>query len=544
MNMYQPQIEEEKEKDKKKIKILAIALVMLFIMSMAIIFYIAYLNKKMLKIYVDGKKVSVASETVIINDDNTVYVSIKDIANKIYYSAQNGEYKEKYVEDTTKCHLTNNYEAVSYIKDSNEIYKTIMGNGQIEEEHEYFTIDTPVIMQKNKLYTTLEGLSQGCNLAASYNVENNTVEIYTLDYLISHYSAQIPDSKEVFEKDDDVNTYKNKKAILYSMMVVKNANGKYGVNTLNNTAIIGEKYKSITFMEQLQEFVIETEDGKFGIIDKEGNTKINPEYASIKQIEKDKGLYLVSKKSNETSGRTQYGIINKKQKVVVYLEYEQIGINKSDFLSQEKEIENQYVLYGKCIPVKKSNKWGLLDINGNTILPLEYDDLGCKSNTSKNSAADSVLLIPEYEAVVVCQDRMYGLFNTSGKELIPTLTTDIYTITSSGEAKYYLTYQGNTLDVIKYLKDTLGIEPVSGSFEIEDDNDTDYITSPTNGNKTQNTVENVTEENTTANNELANNDDNENTVNTENTSNTQTKNNVTNIKNETTQDDNTIEVNI
>ena len=52
----------------------------------------------------------------------------------------------------------------------------------------------------------------------------------------------------------------------------------------------------------------------------DSTTKISPEYDDIKQIDKDSGLYLV--KNNN-----KYGVINSKQSIVVYLEYDQIGIN-------------------------------------------------------------------------------------------------------------------------------------------------------------------------------------------------------------------------
>ena len=461
MNLYQSQLEDERKKTKKLIKIMAIILALLFVMSICILLYIAYLQKKEFKLYIDSSKINLTSDMLIISEDNGIYISINDIADKIGYTMNHGEYKDQYSEDNTKCHLTNKYEAASYIQGSDEIYKTIMaGNKQSEEEHEYFNIDKPVILENNKLYTTLEGLGKGCNLAYSYDKSNNTIKLYTLDYLVKYYSNSVPDSKKLLEQDN-VDLYKNNKAILYDLMVVQSESGKYGVNSIKNDIVIGEKYKSIVFVEETQEFIVETEDGKFGIINADGKTKINPEYSSIKQIEKEKGLYLVSKSSNEASGRTQYGVINSTQKIVVYLEYDQIGINKSDFFSQDKEIDNQYILYGKCIPVKKSNKWGLLDINGNVILPVEYDSLGCKYNASKNESANGILLVPEYEGIVVCQNKLYGLFNSSGEQLIPALVTDMYEITSSGESQYYFTYQGNTLNVISYLKDTLKIQPVT-----------------------------------------------------------------------------------
>lgn len=460
MNLYEPQsLENEKIKSKKQMKGISAIIAILFIMSICLIIYIFYVQKNQLKLVIDDAKVGLTSDIIII-EDNKVYISLSDIASKIGYRMNNGEYKEKYLEDVTKCHLANEYEAASYIEGSEEIYKTIISeNRQSDYDYDYYTIDAPVFSKNKKLYTTLDGLGKGCNLATSYNPENNTVKIYTLDYLAKFYSAKVPDSKELIE-DDDLVTYKNKKAILYNMMVVKSEDGRFGVNTLKNEQVIGEKYKSITFMELLQEFVVETEDGRFGIIDKAGDTKINPKYSSIKQIEKEKGFYLVSINSDITSGRTQYGIINKNEKNVVYLEYDQIGINKSDFPSNL--IDNPYFLYGKCIPVKKSNKWGLLDINGNTLLPIEFDGLGCKANSSKNSQANSLLLVPAYEAVVVNNNKGYGLFSASGIQLIPAVVdvTDMYSITYSGETKYYLTHLGNTRDIINYLKNTIGIEPV------------------------------------------------------------------------------------
>ena len=459
MNMYEQQsFEIEKVKSKKLMVKLSIALVIVFLLSLCIVAYIIYLQKKQLKLYIDDASVKIPSNMIVFDDDNTIYVSLTDIAEKIGYTMNKGEYKTQYIEDDAKCHLKNKYEAVSYIEDSNEIYKSIIPqDAKTDAEYEYYTIDKPVISYNNKLYTTLEGLGKGCNLSYSYNAENNKIEIYTLDYLYKYYSSKIAESKDTSEKEN-VNLYKNKKAILYNMIIIKGEDEKYGVNSLKNENIIGKKYKSIVFDELSQEFIVETEDEKFGIIDKTGKTKISPEYASIKQIEYDKGLYLVSKKSNETAGRTQYGIINKNERIVVYLEYEQIGINQSDFPTDN--IENPYLLYGKCIPVKRSNKWGLLDINGNTILQVEYDELGCKSNASKNTQANSLLLVPEYEAVVVSKNKGYGLYNSSGRELIDTLCTDMYGINSSGENKYYLTYKGETMDIINYLENTLGIDPV------------------------------------------------------------------------------------
>ena len=42
----------------------------------------------------------------------------------------------------------------------------------------------------------------------------------------------------------------------------------------------------------------------------------------------------------------------------------------------------------------------------------------------------------------------------------------MYVINNSGENQYYLTYQGNTMNVIEYLQNVLGLEPVTSSTNI------------------------------------------------------------------------------
>ena len=186
-----------------------------------------------------------------------------------------------------------------------------------------------------------------------------------------------------------------------------------------------------------------------GIIASDSTTKIEPTYDSIKQIDKDLELYLVSNDD-------RYGVINGNGRTIIFLEYTQIGIDANQFSNDD--IKNPYLLYNRCIPVCQNDKWGMLDINGNTILPVEYDGFGC---VAPSSASSSLLLVPEYQAFVVHQGDYYGLYNTSGNELIPTLVTTMYSVISSGEKSYYLNYQGNTMDVIDYLSNTLGIQPIA-----------------------------------------------------------------------------------
>ena len=74
-------------------------------------------------------------------------------------------------------------------------------------------------------------------------------------------------------------------------MVVKDANGYYGVYDLSGNTIIGEKYKDMKFIESSQRIYSSNKREQNGIIASDSTTKIEPTYDSIKQIDKNLELY-------------------------------------------------------------------------------------------------------------------------------------------------------------------------------------------------------------------------------------------------------------
>lgn len=64
---------------------------------------------------------------------------------------------------------------------------------------------------------------------------------------------------------------------------------------------------------------------------------------------------------------------------------------------------------------------------------------------------NNLLIIPSYKAIIlgkkVDNTINYGVYTSSGEQLIPCRLTKAYSITSAGVDKYYMEYQGNTLDI-------------------------------------------------------------------------------------------------
>ena len=377
-----------KKKNNNTKKIMAIIIVLIILVLMVIIglvVWMFYLQSQMLKVSIDGKSMQTIPSDLFVFEDNTVYTAIKDFASYAGYEAHNGD---EVSEDETKCFVRNTSENAYYTMGEAKIYKKLTSG---DNDYEYFDIELPVKMINGKLYSSIEGIQRGFNVQFTYNQNTNQITIFTLPYLAKWYTAQYAESAI---GGDDAN-FSNQKAILYNLLVVKNANNEYGVINIDpnatRTEIIGTKYKDITFVESTRDFIVKTSNNKMGIISYDSTTKISPEYDDVKQIDKDLKLYLVTNNNKQ-------GVINDSGRTILYLEYDDIGIESSRF--PEDAIKNQYILYDAYIPVMRAQKWGIMDKNGNTIIPMEYDSLGCiRSSSSSSSEYNSTILIPEYNEI-------------------------------------------------------------------------------------------------------------------------------------------------
>lgn len=275
--------------------------------------------------------------------------------------------------------------------------------------------------------------------------------------------------------------FDNQKAILYNMYVVQNSKEQYGVINDKNGEIIGCKYEDMRFDESSKEFFVTNTlskvgiilaDGsnkvnieydeintinkdlyivknneKYGIIDKNGSTKVNVAYEDIKSLDSDLGLYIV-----KYNGK--YGVINETDKQIIYWEYDTIGLDTKSYTADN--IKNPYLLFENLIPVKRNNKWGLFDITGKEILPCEYDEFGCIPTSIKDKVVNNTLIISDCEAIVVKNDKKYGIINKNGEVLVQYVLNAVYSTTSAGKNTYYMNFDhdGETIEyeVLWYLE--------------------------------------------------------------------------------------------
>lgn len=435
--------EEETQKTKKRMKkssivLLAIILCVLLII-IVLLMVLTNTKQKVFKISVDGKSISNVNEkTLLTTIEETTYINIEKFSKIVGYEYHKGEYKATIIEEN-KCYVEGKEETASFYLNDNKIYKLPTGK-QGEQYQEYF-IEKPIIQINGQMYASIEAISKACNVLIEEKV--NEFKIYTLDYLIGLYNTNVIKWGYAEIKEQSL---ENKKALLYGCLVVKKNEGLYKIIDTNNTKeIVLDRYTSIQFLENTQDFFVTDSLNKVGVINIDGTTKIETKYDSISLLSKEYGLYIVKQED-------KYGVVSSDGRSVIYPEYDSIGITNSNFENAKSLILNE------LIPVCKEQKWGAFNKEGKLIIGLEYEEFGYSSNSIQiNGVKELVkplLYIEQANGIIAKKDNKYGLLNVAtGKAMIPVVVEGIYAITGeeNEDEKYRMLYNGEEMNVIERL---------------------------------------------------------------------------------------------
>lgn len=490
---------------------IVIAIVIILITICILVMVMQQLNPKdaEMKIYVDDKEVGIDNSVFLFENDK-LYVCVKGIAKHIGYDSHRGEFKIE-AEDSNKVFVENKQETASMFLNSSVISKTIQN---INDDYKNYEMSEPAREINGEIYVISDGIQIACNITIDYDSSQNRIDIRTLDYYYQAYNTAMQ-QRGFKEVDDD---FENKKAILYDRVIVQNQDGEYGVVNSKGNEIVGARYKYIQFDEYTQEFTITNNDQKVGIDYIDGGTKIKIEYDEIKSIDKKEGLYLIRKND-------KYGVIDNNEKIIIHTEYDEIGVDLEPYSSttqkaadslesNEASIVKQYVFFETLIPVKQSALWGFFDVKGNKVCEMKYTGIGCiarkatdkntNSNTTNNTTTtinkkttNNLLMISEYELIVVEKNGKYGLIDVNAKEILPTSATDLYSITNAGIKTYYMQFNGGVYDLEKDLFVRLGLEKKNVDEELKkkENEKESIIDNILQGNSTKNETTNEIQEN-------------------------------------------------
>ncbi len=444
MNLIDESFEtENKKKDSSKTvaRIILAVILILVILIISIFAYLMYVENLKLKVSLNGQVNAEILKFLNFEEDGTIYVPVRNIAEHLGYKSYSGEYNNP-SEDMSKCYIQSDNEIVNFSLNSNKIYKLNLDDSSGNYSYSY--MDKPVKAINGVLYITTEGMEKAFNSIFQYDKNTNRIQIYTMPYLISLYQPKILDYG--FEKIND--NFENNKAILQDMIVVEK-NKKMGViNADTGKEILECKYDQILYQEDTGDFLVKS-NNKVGIMSKNKDTKVDILYDNIELMDLDAGLYLVKKEN-------QYGVIDLKGNLRIFIENDEIGIDISKF--PKNDLKSKYILAGNLIPVRKDKKWGFFDIKGNQLVDFEYDSIGYIAKSSKEAL--NLLIVPDYNVVVVGKNDKYTLINENGKQPFRAFVDDIYMIINGGQKHYYMTANDNTYDVEDYL-DRIGVKTIN-----------------------------------------------------------------------------------
>lgn len=390
------------------------------------------------KIYLNGEVDSTTNkETLITTINNVTYINIEEFAKMVGYEYHKGEYKASVI-DETKCYVEGKIETASFYLNDNTIYKLLVD--EQDEQYQKYTVENTTQIINNKMYASIEAISKAFNVLVSQT--SNDFQIYTLDYLVGIYNTNVKKWGYTAIKDQ---SFENKKALLYGFLIVKKEGGLYKIIDTNNTKeIVLDRYTKIEFLENTQEFFVTDASKKVGIVNIDGTTKIEPTYDSISVLDKDSNLYIV-----ELSKK--YGVVSGSGISIIYPEYDSIG------LSDNNLVDNKYLLLNELIPVCKDKKWGAFNKSGNLVLNVEYDQFGYLLKSidinGVKEVVQPVLEIERANGVIVKKSDKYGLLDVKGEELVPIAVDGIYAINGvqDDESKFFMLYNGEELNVIERL---------------------------------------------------------------------------------------------
>ena len=401
-----------------------------------------------------------------------------------------------------------NYELSEISNDQIQYYKleqdgkygVIDREGNIVVEPVYSTIDIP-----NPTLPVFIKSDDGQNFSAIDNNGNDILTGYESVEAISinNISSNIPYEKTVLKykqgglyglidmqgnKITD-NIYNSITNIDYKEGNLKvEQNGQYGVINIKGTTIIKPEYESIIADGYYDEetkyeragFIlrIKTDDGyKFGYADRKGKIILEPLYNEISRITEITGddIFLI------TANNGRYGVVKNGKEVL-----------KNDFTDINFDQNNNLLI------LQKDNSWGVVDLEGNNIVPIDYDNIiigGKYINAQKgedtlifdasgNNIDTDILSynqVNDNYAIVIDKDNNYNIVDNAGNKklnenytYIEYLNNDEFIVTIDGKTGI-INGEGNSIIEVNYN----AIQQIDGTNALQavdsENNRTDII---------------------------------------------------------------------
>lgn len=292
--------------------------------------------------------------------------------------------------------------------------------------------------------------------------------LYDYDTSVKSYNSKVLNEKgeEIYSKYSNITAIPSNNTSIgwsYQTAILKFKDGeKYGIITIGGKQVTKAIYDSIETLDYKDGILKITQNEKYGLIKLNGEVVIKPEYDTIStdgyyndQTNKyENAGYIVSKKTDEG---ISYGYISYNGKTVLDCKYnsiKRITNIKNDSIAYLITVENgktglyksgqsiikneydsiEYDNTNQILSIEQNGKYGVYDLYGNMILPIQYDNLTF-AGTIITATKDGK------ELVFDANGNIKKDFNYTS--IMPTKSNDYY-ITINNQGKYGVVDSSNT----------------------------------------------------------------------------------------------------
>lgn len=304
-------------------------------------------------------------------------------------------------------------------------------------------------------------------------------------------------NKEILTKYKNIQAISNNNTSInntYQTQVLRYCvDGKYGLISISGKEIVPAIYESIETLEYKDGILKVKKDGKYGLIDINGNEIVKTEFNSIAtdgyyniDSKYDKAGYIINIRTDEGY---RYGYINYKGRQILDTMYTNIkritelkddnliylitynngkaGVLKNGQTLIENEYENiEFDSVNNIFVLQKNAKQGVYDLEGNMILPIQYENITF-AGKYLNANKDGKLLVFDVTGTLQNEDSYKSLDTVAdGKYSITINRSNQYGVIDSNKTNIL----ENKYSYIEYTFDNYFIVSLEGKSGVLDAN--------------------------------------------------------------------------
>ena len=171
-------------------------------------------------------------------------------------------------------------------------------------------------------------------------------------------------------------------------------------------------------------------DNKWGVIDSEGNTVIDPSYKEMIVIPNAKtGIFICTYDINYETGEYKTKALNEKNEEIL-TQYDKIEA------LQNKDKNNNFWYEQNVLKVQKDGKYGLINLNGKEITTIEYEEIIAMSGIENSFK--------------IKKDGKYGIVDSEGKTVVEPKYVDIDILGKDNKSGFIVKDDSGKYGIIDY----------------------------------------------------------------------------------------------